>query len=319
MIRLFEEESPMSALVKVTQSIISTGKEHPHYRQPFLVKELFPVVITFDPHFLLVDAGVRAYNPAFMVAETVWNLVGDTDEWLAEYNGSYHTYFENGSLKAGYGNRLYFDFGINQIESIIANLKANKESLHAVCEIKKPEDVGKKFCPCIIGFAFLIRDDKLHMISYMRSQDMMRGFPYDINLLGSIFFMVAQRFGIEVGTYTHQCNSVQIFSRDYKEAEKINWGNYDNWKRSYSYAIPQFNFESILEYRNAIRDVPIDYLEELKNNKDVYWRDAIKTCYAYRLLKSDTATSFAIANSMEGYLKEQYFLWGRNYFPKYFK
>lgn len=319
MIHLFQAHSPNDVVFQALTELKTSGEERQHYRQPYKVREVFPVTISFDPHALLLSNCVRKYNPAFMVAETVWNLVGDTDEWLAEYNQAYHTYFENGNLKAGYGNRLYFDFGINQIDSIVANLKANKESLHGICEIKKPQDVGQKFCPCIIGFGFLIRNEKLHMISYLRSQDIMRGFPYDANLLCSIFFMVAQRFGIEVGSYTHHCNSVQVFSRDYAEADQILQRGIPVTDSGFSYPIPSFDYDQVVTYRDAIRDLPMDYLAGLDDNKDVYWRDAVKTCYAYRLLKSDTARSFEIARSIEGYLKEQYFCWGKTYFPNYFK
>src|SRR4028118_691505 len=115
---VFESDNLNSLYVELINSLSQKGKEI--VKEGRKIKELYPCVIkiTNPREGILVVKG-RPYSPAFAIAEAVWNLTADSDDWLCNYNSIYKQYFTNRKLNAGYGNRIFnWDKNTNQFELV---------------------------------------------------------------------------------------------------------------------------------------------------------------------------------------------------------
>src|SRR5580693_2545295 len=81
---------------------------------------------------------------------------------------------ERGLVYGGYGPRLFKDWkGVQQFEILIELLKQRPTSRQAVLQLFDSTDLAKphKDVPCTCTLQFLMRDGKLHLVVYMRSND----------------------------------------------------------------------------------------------------------------------------------------------------
>ncbi len=119
---------------------------------------------------------------------------------------------------------------LNQLELVGNLLKEQPHSRQAVVTMWNGGDLvqayggEKKDLPCTLTMQFLIRNDALHCITTMRSNDLWLGFPYDVWCFTNIQRLIADFLGIPTGTYTHQAGSLHVYRKDYerlKEAQQI--------------------------------------------------------------------------------------------------
>ena len=68
---------------------------------------------------------------------------------------------------------------------------------------------------------FLIRKDKLNLITTMRSNDAYLRMPYDLYTFTMLQEIMADKLGIDVGTYTHVVNSLHIYKKDINIVKNI--------------------------------------------------------------------------------------------------
>ena len=82
-----------------------------------------------------------------------------------------------------YGPRLFGISYLDQINHVIEILKEDSGKRRAIASVYLPQfDQHKKLkaeIPCTLNLQYLIRDDKFHAITYMRSQDAYKVLPYD--------------------------------------------------------------------------------------------------------------------------------------------
>ncbi len=152
------------------------------------------------------------------LGELCWYLSGRSDlKFIQYYMKRYDKYAEpDGSVRGAYGRRL-FDFdGTNQVASIIERLQSNSATRKAVIQIFDKSDIQAEYrdVPCTCSLQFLLRDNRLHLITYMRSNDLFRGFPHDIFSFTMLQELIARSIGAELGTYTHIVGSLHIYAND---------------------------------------------------------------------------------------------------------
>ena len=87
--------------------------------------------------------------------------------------------------------------------------------------VYQPEDVARKSndIPCTFGLSFMIREDRLHVTTIMRSNNAWQLLPYNIFEFSLLAEVVADRIGIDFGTYTHHSLSLHLYEKDYQYAE----------------------------------------------------------------------------------------------------
>ena len=167
-------------------------------------------LVLTNPKNCLVHSKARKLNYAFTIMEKLQYLSGDTDSnRLSFYNGNFSNFKnEYDYFDGDYGTRIAY-----WLEHIYRLLKKDKDSRQAVYTIYGVQDRhSSKDIPCTLSHQFFIRDNKLHMTANMRSNDLLWGFPYDVNGFVFIQEFLAAALGLEMGTYTHNVGSLHIYT-----------------------------------------------------------------------------------------------------------
>lgn len=114
----------------------------------------------------------------------------------------------------------------NQFEVIVERLKADPDSRQAQVVIWNPEldlQPGKRDYPCTTLMQFRIREGKLNMSVYMRSNDVWLGAAYDLFQFTRVQIALASVLGVEVGTYVHHVGSLHIYEQHYEAADGLKY------------------------------------------------------------------------------------------------
>lgn len=120
-----------------------------------------------------------------------------------------------------YSERLY-----DKWDSIVKCLINDKHSRQAVMQVFNNEDThkfgGDTRIPCSLHYQYLVRNNQLHCIYCMRSNDYFGHFPIDIYLAAeSIDYLVNQLKNIypelETGKLYYQAGSLHAYNWDLKE------------------------------------------------------------------------------------------------------
>ncbi|MBI2514895.1 hypothetical protein HYV91_01750 [Candidatus Wolfebacteria bacterium] len=149
-------------------------------------------------------------------------LLGLNKNELFEYYTQYTTDKLHPGAHYGYGNRMRSMRGKNQIEFIINRLKEEKDDRGA-CAVTwdADRDLGMKKRPCIILIQALIQDDLLHLLSYIRSNDMYQAWPRNCFGLLKIQKEISEAVGVPMGPLTVVSASAHIYKKEWNDANKI--------------------------------------------------------------------------------------------------
>jgi thymidylate synthase len=126
---------------------------------------------------------------------------------------------DNGIFHGAYGLRTK-----GQYKEAINKLKNDSDTRQAVITIWNPEydnQPNKRDYPCTILHQFRIRDRKLNMSVYMRSNDVWLGAAYDFFQFTRVQLAMCSVLGIPPGTYSHHVGSLHIYEQHYEVAENL--------------------------------------------------------------------------------------------------
>lgn len=195
------------AIMNKGNTVVSRNKE---------VKELISVSITLTnpsgDNFLKNKDRKLSLRYAF--GELFWYLTGsDSLDFISYYAKSYSRFSDNKKILNGaYGPRL-----MPYVDVIVELLKSDPSTRRAVINIYNTSDIGieSNDVPCTVSLQFLIRNNKLILQTYMRSNDLYLGLPYDIFSFTFFQKIIAEKIGIKVGSYYHYVSSLHIYKKDY--------------------------------------------------------------------------------------------------------
>lgn len=173
------------------------------------------MTLTKPQHCLFINDG-RKQNMAYLGAELAWYLSGTNRlDNLKRFAPSYVNYSDDGGETANgaYGLR---GLGLGYLSSLAQRIQKNPESRQHVIPLWRISDMGStsKDVPCTVSLQFLVRNGDLHLIVYMRSNDLCKGFIYDIPCFCLIQMLVADMARISIGEYHHHVGSLHIYDRD---------------------------------------------------------------------------------------------------------
>lgn len=188
-------------------------------------REILPCVLRIqDPRQRWILSRTPPYNPAFGLVEFVWIITGNNESnvlnfWnpiLPRYSGSGQTYH------GAYGYRLKKAFGFDQLKRAYEVLSNAPETRQAILQIWNPEQdmptqKGQPVAqdiPCNVMSLLKLRDGRLHWSQIMRSNDIMRGLPYNIIQFTMLQEVMAGWLGCELGEYFHLSDSLHLYERD---------------------------------------------------------------------------------------------------------
>lgn len=201
-----------------------------------LVKERldFKTIIT-NPYRRCVGGYDRNINVFFLLAEAMWIFTGRKDvKFLTFFNKRMADFSDDGQVfHAPYGFRLrhwgvraedkfleenlHASQGYDQIADAIKIFSANPNTRQVVLQIWNPEfDLGTKTkdTPCNDTIMMKIRNGKLITTIQNRSNDLHWGLPTNVFQFSFLTEMIAGCLGIELGTQTHNSQSLHIYQKN---------------------------------------------------------------------------------------------------------
>lgn len=225
------------------------------------------------------------------LGELLWYLSGSNElSFISYYLPRYKKDSDDGvSIYGGYGPRLVSMYGQNQIENVISLLQSKKSSRRAVIQIFKAEDiaVNHKEIPCTSTLQFLIRNNQLHMLTNMRSNDAFWGLPHDIFCFTMLQEIVARSLGVGVGGYKHAVGSLHLYTDMFEDAKKY---LDEGWQEPIPMPVmpegdPWEAIRTICKAEKEIRENKEITITELGLSD--YWSDLVRLLKMYRYLKND--------------------------------
>jgi thymidylate synthase len=201
----------------------------------------FPEPIGFtveDPRKRLITYRHTGSNPIYPYIEGLWMLLGEEDTKRLVNYSKFPTRFINpntGLMDGAYGPRIRdayprlvhgneqnrLEENIDQLETVYRRLKKDRDSRRAIINIGSVNWDWDDTCldiPCTQTWQFMIRDDKLDMVTTMRSQDLIKGLPNDLCEFQWFQEIIAGWLGVEVGKYTHFVGCLHAYQSDMKYA-----------------------------------------------------------------------------------------------------
>ena len=212
------------------------------------------------------------------LGELCWYLSGSNDtDHIAHYIRAYRTYDEAGKVHGGYGPRLFDADGPGQVDYVINALRANPWTRKAVIQLFDRSDVAAPHedVPCTCTLQFLIREGRLHLVTYMRSNDAWLGLPHDIFCFTMFQELVAVSTGYPLGEYQHFVGSLHLYEANINEAERFmgeGWQSTLHEMAPMPEQDPWSSIETLLGLERDIREgatLTAAHVEEL----DGYWAD----------------------------------------------
>ena len=218
-------------------------------------------------------ASVRNMSPYYAVGELCWYLSGSNKlDFISYYSKFWEKISDNNlTCNSAYGYCMTEQFGFDQIKEVADKLNKNPNTRQAVIQIKDPNIRESKDIPCTVFLQFFIRENYLHLITNMRSNDLYLGLPYDLFCFTEIqkyVLTLLEDKSITLGCYIHNSGSTHIYDRDKNKIEKLL--NNTSITPEYFFRnkdrIPEENYVDLVKLERIIReDSPSAALELIEN------------------------------------------------------
>ncbi|WP_236205826.1 thymidylate synthase [Pseudomonas tohonis] len=229
------------------------------------------------------------------LGELAWYLSGSKDlKFITHYIPLYKKSSDDRkTVYGGYGPRLMGAGKNNQLKTIIKILSEKNTSRQAVVQLFDAKDILKprKDIPCTCTLQFLVRKERLHMFTSMRSNDVYLGLPHDVFAFTMIQEILARSLGCEIGEYKHYVSSLHLYEKNFEEAKSyINSGFQQTIEMpEMPKGDPWSSIEALLEAEQRIRageDIDAESL-----SLDHYWLDLIRILQFFRYTKHEDESS----------------------------
>lgn len=176
--------------------------------------------IITDPTRCVMTNGVRKLSMRYAVGELLWYMSGNNSlKEIQKYTKAWDRMSDDGvTVNSNYGWCIKNKYGFDQFEYVKDLLAKDPSSRQAVIHIKAPDNNKSKDVNCTVCLQFFVREGKLYMTTYMRSNDLWMGFPYDVFQFTAMQILLSMQLGLELGTYTHIAGSLHLYARDLRNA-----------------------------------------------------------------------------------------------------
>src|SRR3990167_2824851 len=212
MIHYYQGETPADVYRQQLRDLVENPDFTPVVQGGRKTHELLNVIteITQPRNRMQIVPG-RRLNPWLALSESLWLLAGRDDvAALRPYNKRICSFSDDGvKLYGAYGKRI-----MNQLPAAIERLRADDTDRRAVLSIWEPRDLTALTLdpPCNSMLMFKVRDRKLYMSVFCRSNDLHWGL-HAVNLpqFSLLQEYVAARLGVAMGTQIHYSQSLHIY------------------------------------------------------------------------------------------------------------
>jgi thymidylate synthase len=146
-------------------------------------------------------------------------------------------YSDNGkNVQSAYGQYIFPERVNTKEEGLMSQwdwikkvLIFDKDSRRELINIngeKNKEIINTNDFPCTISLQFLIRNNKLHLITHMRSNDIFFGFRNDLYTFTKLQMRMCRELSVyyndlTLGQYTHIVNSMHLYEEQFEKVKDL--------------------------------------------------------------------------------------------------
>lgn len=208
-----------------------------------------------NPADRLLNIKCRKNIYKYIFGELLWYLSGRDDvEFIKKYSKIWQNLSDDGiHSNSAYGKYIFGympikSWGVSYGEELVGVkqqwehvkevLRKDPYSRQAVIHIKPVQMYETKDVTCTFMLHFFIRDNRLDMITTMRSNDLLFGTTYDVFMFTFLQELMAAELGVELGTYKHFTSNMHIYEKDMEVINNILNENAENAETFRFFEIP---------------------------------------------------------------------------------
>lgn len=127
----------------------------------------------------------------------------------------------HGEINSNYGHLIFSDKYHNQFEQVVDELRRNKDSRRASMVYQRPSiwveynDNCKNDFICTNAVTYYIRDNELHSVVQMRSNDVIFGYRNDYAWQEYVLYALADELGVDTGQMHWQVQNLHVYERHF--------------------------------------------------------------------------------------------------------
>lgn len=171
-------------------------------------REAIGMMFRADPLFPEPDR--PQFSKEFALTETLQVVTGRGD--LGQLSKIAPRFKDMAPSYVTYGPRIAW-----QLKQVFQKLSVDRTSRQSLVQVHTPDDLFKSYpeTPCTLSLQFLVRHDRLHLITTMRSNDVWFGTPTDVFMFTFFQRHMARALDCDLGIYQHQAGSFHVYEEHY--------------------------------------------------------------------------------------------------------
>lgn len=232
------------------------------------IRELIDCDITIlNPIDNLVTNKCRGLSPNYLAKEYFWYKSGSRDPKYAPNSKFWQSIAneDDGLINSNYGAYIFAQKDskypeLSVFDATVKLIKDDPDTRHAIIQIPIIPRRGSKDTPCTSSIHFILRENKLFATVYMRSCDIIAGFPYDMFQFTMWQIELANKLGVELGWFRFIAGSLHVYEEDFMSNRGIEHKMITDGVLCHYISIPfdsmssNHSYDSIIEDLNVIID-----------------------------------------------------------------
>lgn len=210
--------------VQILETLARDGKPVKTTQRGMTRELLGHQFILTNPRDRIIFNPVRKFNVFQTIGQWLWMASGRSDfNFIHYYNQRAERFSaDRRQIEGAYGPRL-FGAGTNwQIPRCVQTLRDKPASRQVIAMVydslldshRHKEEDREGEVPCTISLQYFLRDNELHAITNMRSQDAVFLLPQDVCHFTMFQEFVSASLGVSLGSYRHHAGSIHYYEEN---------------------------------------------------------------------------------------------------------
>jgi len=169
------------------------------------------------PNQKYIDAEIEWYDST---STNIYDIYGPEDKLPPKaWQMSADHY---GNINSNYGKLIFDDLYHNQYEHVVEELLDNPDSRRAAMIYNRPSiwkeyrENGKNDFICTNAVTYYIRNNSIHSVVQMRSNDVIYGYRNDYAWQQEVLSRLSQDLSVKIGQIVWQVQNLHVYERHFK-------------------------------------------------------------------------------------------------------